>query len=93
MSNKHTGSTFDSFLEEEGILEEVSARAHKRLLALQLDDILKGSRMSKEGLARKLQATVSQVDQLMDPENTAVTLEALERVAHAIGKSLRVEFA
>ncbi len=34
MSNKHTGSTFDSFLEEEGILEEVSARAHKRLLAL-----------------------------------------------------------
>ncbi len=53
MSNKHTGSTFDCFLEEEGILEEVSTRAHKRLLALQLDDILKGSELSKEGLAEK----------------------------------------
>ncbi len=93
MSNKHTGSTFDCFLEEEGILEEVSARAHKRLLALQLDDILKGSKLSREGLAEKLHATVSQVDRLLDPENTAVTLEALERVAHAVGKTLRVEFA
>ena len=34
-----------------------------------------------------------QVDQLLDPENTAVTLEALERAAHAVGKTLRVEFA
>ena len=93
MTNKHTGSTFDSFLEEEGILEEVSARAHKRLLALQLDDILKGSKMSKESLAKRLHASVSQVDQLLDPENTAVTLDALERLAHAVGKTLKVEFA
>jgi hypothetical protein len=27
----HTGSTFDSFLEEEGILEEVSATAMQRV--------------------------------------------------------------
>ena len=93
MSNKHTGSTFDSFLEEEGILEEVSARAHKRLLSLQLQDILRESKMSKEGLARRLQASAAQVDQLLDSENTAVTLEALERLAHALGKRLRVEFA
>ena len=93
VSNKHSGSTFDSFLEEEGILEEVSARAHKRLLALQLEDILQVSKMSKESLAERLQASVSQLDQLLDPENTAVTLEALERLAHAVGKTLRVEFA
>ncbi len=93
MSNKHTGSTFDSFLEEEGILEDVSVRAHKRLLSLQLEDILKESKMSKEGLARKLQASRAQVDQLLDPENTSVTLDALERLALAVGKRLRVEFA
>ena len=37
--NKYSGSSFDEFLEEEGILEEVSARAQKRLLALQIEDI------------------------------------------------------
>ncbi len=93
MSNKHTGSTFDSFLEEEGILEEVSARAHKRLLALQLDDILKESKLSREGLAQRLHESPSHVDQLLDPENTSVTLDALERVAHAVGRTLKVEFA
>lgn len=36
--NVYSGSDFDDFLAEEGILEEVSARAHKRLLALQLED-------------------------------------------------------
>jgi hypothetical protein len=40
MTNQHTGSDFDDFLEQEDILEQVSANAHKRLLALQLADIM-----------------------------------------------------
>ena len=36
--NNLTGSRFDDFLEEEGIYEEVTARAHKRLFALQVAD-------------------------------------------------------
>ena len=39
--SKYTGSGFDEFLKDEGILDEVTARAHKRLLALQLDDATK----------------------------------------------------
>ena len=38
--NKYSGSHFDDFLAEEGILEEVSAKAHKRLLALQVADMM-----------------------------------------------------
>jgi antitoxin HicB len=91
--NKHSGSDFDSFLEEEGILEEVSAKAHKRLLALQLGDIMRESSISKTGLAESLHATTDQVDLLLDPENTAITLESLERLARAVGRQLRVEFA
>ena len=45
--NQHTGSNFDNFLEEEGILEEVSARAHKRVLALQLTDIMTEKNITK----------------------------------------------
>ena len=33
----HSGSSFDSFLEEEGIREEVEAVAIKRVLAWQLE--------------------------------------------------------
>lgn len=89
--NNHTGSNFDDFLREEGILEEVTARAHKRLLALQLEDELKRSRMTKTKLAGKLNTSRSQLDRLLDPDNTAVTLESLERLALAVGKNLRIE--
>ncbi len=91
--NQHSGSGFDRFLEEEGILEEVSARARKRCLALQLEDIMQESAMSRERLAEKLHTSHTQVDQIMDPENTSITLEMLERLARAVGKQLKVEFA
>lgn len=91
--NKHRGSSFDSFLEEEGILEEVSAKAQKRLLALQLADIMKEAHLTKSHLASLLNTSRSQLDRLLDPANTAITLEALERLAHAVGKRLKIEFA
>lgn len=93
MMNQHTGSDFDDFLEEEGILEEVSAKAHKRLLALQLADIMKENSMTKTSLAAKLKTSRSQLDRILDPDNTSITIELLERVAHAVGKKLRIEFA
>jgi DNA-binding Xre family transcriptional regulator len=91
--NKHTGSSFDDFLEEEGILGEVSAKAHKRLLALQLADIMEENSITKTSLAEKLKTSRSQLDRILDPENTSVTIELLERVAHAVGKKLHIEFA
>jgi antitoxin HicB len=91
--NRYTGSDFDEFLREEGILEEVTARAHKRLLALQLDEAMEQSRITKTQLAEKLQTSRSQLDRLLDPDNTAVTLDSLERLARAVGRELKVELA
>jgi len=91
--NQHTGSSFDDFLEEEDILEEVSARAQKRLLALQLADIMEASKITKTSLAKKMKTSRSQLDRILDPENTTITIEVLDRVAHAVGKRLRIEFA
>ena len=91
--NKHSGSDFDDFLREEGILEEVTARAHKRLLALQLSEAMEESSITKTQLAEKLQTSRSQLDRLLDPDNTAVTLDSLERLAHAVGRELKVELA
>jgi antitoxin HicB len=91
--NPYSGSNFDDFLAEEGILEEVSARALKRLLAMQLSEIMEAAQMSKSQLAESLHTSRSQVDRLLDPDNTAVTLASLDRLARAVGKQLRIEFA
>jgi DNA-binding Xre family transcriptional regulator len=91
--NKYTGSDFDDFLREEDILEEVTARAHKRLLALQLSEAMEASKISKTQLAERLQTSRSQIDRLLDPDNTTVTLDSLERLAHAVGRQLKVELA
>ena len=88
--NPYSGSDFDDFLAEEGILEEVSARAHKRLLALQLEDAMNELQLTKSELAERMDTSRSQVDRLLDPDNTAVTLESLERLARAVGKQLAI---
>ena len=91
--NKYSGSNFDDFLDEEGILGEVSAKAQKRLLALQIADIMKDSNVTKTALAHKMKTSRSQLDRLLDPNNTSITLESLDNLAHAVNKRLRIEFA
>ena len=91
--NTYSGSNFDDFLEEEGLLEEVSARAQKRLLALQIEDVMKDANLSKTKIAEKMNTDTMQLDHLLDPDNTSVTLESLDRLARAVGKRLRIELA
>ena len=81
--NPYTGSDFDNFLAKEGILEEVSGRAQKRLLALQIDGAMERSSVAKTELAARLKTSRSQLDLLLEPENTAVTLESQEQLALA----------
>jgi predicted XRE-type DNA-binding protein len=93
MNNKYSGSTFDEFLAEEGILEEVSTQAQKRLLVLQINDIMTEANLSKSEIAFKMETSRSQLDRLLDPENTSITLESLDRLARAVGKHLKIELA
>lgn len=91
--NKYSGSNFDDFLAEEGLLEEVSARAQKRLLALQVEDIMQAANLSKTKIAENMSTDTAQLNALLDPDNTSVTLESLDRLARAMGKRLRIELA
>jgi antitoxin HicB len=93
MTNPYSGGNFDDFLAEEGILAEVSARALKRLLAMQLAEIMATTKMSKSQLAESMQTSRTQVDRLLDPNNTTITLASLDRLARAVGKQLRIELA
>ena len=87
------GSPFDDFLKEEGIYEEVSARAIKRVLARHLDALMVDQKITKAELARRMKTSRAQLDRLLDPQNESVTLATLTRAAHAVGRNLRVELA
>jgi antitoxin HicB len=91
-SNKlnHTGSSFDSFLEEGEIREEVEAVAVKRVLAWQISREMKRQQKTKQAMAKELRTSRSQLDRLLDPQNTAVTLDTVTRAAHALGKRVVV---
>lgn len=87
----HSGSTFDSFLEEEGILDEVETVAIKRVIAWQLVEAMKAGKISKKAMAERMGTSRSQLDRLLDPENSAVQLQTIARAARAVGKRLRME--
>jgi antitoxin HicB len=84
--DRHTGSSFDSFLDEEGILGEVDAAAIKRVLAWQLQQAMAQQRKTKRTMARQLRTSRSQLDRLLDPSNSSVTLATIVRAASALGK-------
>lgn len=91
MANPHIGSSFEDFLSEEGIYEEVSAVAVKRVLAWQLDQSRRAQGLSKSALAKRMQTSRSQVERLLDPTNTQVQLDTLQRAATALERRLVVE--
>ena len=91
--NKHSGTNFDDFLKEESVLEEVTLNAQKRLLALQIADIMEETGLTKSEIARRMGTSRTQIDRLLDPEMTTITLDSLARLAQAIGKQLKIEFA
>jgi antitoxin HicB len=89
--NKHIGSSFDDFLEDEGILAEATAEAVKRLLAWQITEAMKSGQISKAEMARRMQTSRAALDRLLDPENSAITLKTMHKAAKVLGKQIRME--
>ena len=89
--NPHDGSTFESFLEDEGLLAETREHAIKTMLAWQLARTMADEKISKSALAKRLDTSRSQLDRLLDPRNDNVTLATLAKAARAVGKRLRVD--
>ncbi len=90
-NNKHLGSNFDDFLEEEGILAEVESVAVKRVISYQIRQLMKKDGISKSEMAKRMKTSRSTLNRLLDPEYESVTLKTMERAAQALGKRLRIE--
>ena len=91
MKKNNVGSSFDSWLREEGLYEEVTATALKRVLARQLEAAMKEKQLSKAEMARRMRTSRAALDRLLDPEHDAVTLSTLRKAALAVGRQLRLD--
>lgn len=84
------GSSFEDFLKDEGIYEEVTAYAEKRVLAWQIQEAMKAQKITKRNMATRMHTSRTQVDRLLDPKNDKVSLETIHRAASAVGKRVRI---
>ncbi len=87
------GSSFDDFLKDEGIYEEVTAGAIKRALTRQIAEAMKAGEISKSEMARRMNTSRSQLDRLLDPDNTKIRLDTLYKAARAVGRTVRLELS
>jgi predicted transcriptional regulator len=88
---KHIGSTFESWLDEKGMREEVTAAAVKAVIAAQIAREMKKRHITKARMAELMETSRAQIDRLLDPENGSATLESLMRAARVVGRELRLE--
>lgn len=91
MKKENIGTSFENFLDDQGIAEEVNALAAKRVISWQVSQIMREENISKKKMAETLKTSRSQLDRVLDPENVGVQLDTLIKVASAIGRKLRIE--
>ena len=89
--NPRIGSAFDEFLQEEGLLEESSAVALKRVIAWQLANAMKAQGVSKSAMATRMRTSRSQLDRVLGGEGSGMTLETLSRALDALGLRVTLE--
>ena len=89
--NPHIGSSFESWLDETGIREDVTAVAIKAVIARQLAREMKKKGITKPKMAELMKTSRAQIDRLLDPESGSATIESLQRAARIVGRELRLQ--
>ena len=88
--NPHAGSSFDEFLKQEDIFDEVQAKALKRALAEQIEESMAAANLSKVRMAELMATSRSQLDRVLDPDNVSVQLDTLIKAARAVGRTVEI---
>ena len=85
------GGLVEDWLKEEGIYEEATTAAIKRVLAWQIEQAMKAGKITKSAMAKRMETSRPQLDRLLDPDNGNVTLDTLAKAAAAVGRKVRLE--
>jgi DNA-binding Xre family transcriptional regulator len=89
-AGKHVGTDLTEFLDSEGLLDDAQAVAIKRVIAWQLDELMRRQALTKIELARRMKTSRAALDRLLDPDNPSVTLHTLHSAAKAVGGRLQI---
>lgn len=89
--NPHIGSSFDDFLKEDGIFEDVRNAAIRRVLASHITETMKTQNLTKSLMAARVRISPDQIDRILDHEDARVTLATLQRVAVVFGHKLLLD--
>jgi predicted XRE-type DNA-binding protein len=93
MAKKNIGSSFDDFLKEEAMLEEVTAVAMKRVIAWQIAQEMKTQQLTKTALAKRMHTSRAALNRLLDENDASLTLTTLASAAAALGKKVNLQLA
>jgi len=91
MNANHIGSTLESFLEEEGILEDVTTDATLQVLAWQIRNDLERKHLTRSEMARIMGTSRSQVNRLINADGADIKVSTLEKAARALDRKLKIE--
>ena len=84
------GSSFESFLAEEGIADSVDETAVKEVIAWQVAEAMRQRGLTKTAMAKAMRTSRTQLERLLDPANTGVALHTLYRAAAVLGRRLQI---
>jgi len=90
MNKKYIGESFNVFLKKEGILEDVTDTAVKRVLAFQIKKAMKQEKLTKAEMAHRMETSRTALYRLLDPNNDSVTLETLKKAAAVVGRKIKL---
>ena len=93
MKKRNIGSDFDEFLSEQGMLEEATALAVKRVIAWQIEQEMTAQKITKTAMAKKMHTSHASLNRLLDESDTSLTLTTLAGAAAALGRRIKIELA
>ena len=87
--SKALGSSFDSWLNEQGetFKADVLAGAMKRQLVLKLRKVMKERGIGVNALQRMLGTGPSQMQRLLDPDDAGISLKSIAKLLSVLGAS------
>lgn len=92
MKNEHVGSSFDDFLEEEGLRAETEAAAIKRVIAFQIEQEMKQANLSKTSMAEKMHTSRTALDRLLDLPMLPSPSRPSKEPPSPLGKALKLNW-
>jgi antitoxin HicB len=90
-AHPNEGSSLEDFLHETNNYQSATIAAIKRVIAWQLREEMARSNVTKTEMAKRMDTSRAQLDRVLSPDDSNVTLETLQRAAMAVGRSLKLE--